>query len=388
MKFKNFFLVLLVLIFTFIAIPHTAYAESTVSDKEDLINKYYKEQLKTSGAEDLLNELPQETKNSLSQFGVDDFNWKSITQLKPESVFSELSRIVKDKSPTPFKTLIQIIGIIILCALMEGLKISFSESALSEIIGMISVLCICLVIINPVVNCIASSVSIIKTAARFMLCYIPVIAGLMLASGQTFSAASYNMIMIGVSEIIVQLSSNLLLPLLNTFLSLSIVSSISTKLSFKGICDTVITIFKWVLGLVMTVFVSILGLQTIVSGSADSIGLKTAKFMISSFVPVVGSALGDAFSIIKSSVYLLRSGIGAFGLIAIGFIFVPPLIESILWIISLNTCAAVGEIFNLSVISNLLKNTSKVVGLIIAVMLCCMAVLIISTVIVLKTGGT
>lgn len=368
--------------------PYTAYAENTASNKEDLIDKYYKEQLEISGAENLLNELPQDTKNSLSQFGVDDFNWKSITQLNPEPVFSELYRIVKDKSPTPFRTLIQIIGVIILCSLVEGLKISFSESALNEIIGLVSVLCVCLVIINPVVDCIASSVHIIKSAATFMFCYIPVITGLMLASGQTFSAASYNMIMIGISEIIIQLSSNFLLPLLNAFLSLSIVSSISTKLNFKGICDTVITIFKWVLGLMMTVFVSILGLQTIVGGSADSVGLKTAKFMISSFVPVVGSALGDAFSIIKSSVYLLRSGIGAFGLIAIAFIFAPPLIESILWIISLNVCSAVGDIFNLSVISNLLKSTSKVVGLIIAVMLCCMAVLIISTVIVLKTGGT
>lgn len=370
---------------SFFTIPVNA--ESMSSNKESIIDEYYQEQLEASGAKDLWNKLPKETKESLTDLGLDDFDWHKLTELNLESVFSELAQIAVVKSSKPIQVLVQIIGIIILCALMEGMKLSFSDGPLSGIIGVVSVLCICLVIINPVVSCISNTAQIIKTAAIFMLSYIPIIVGLMLASGQTFSAASYNMMMVGVSEIIAQLSSGLLIPLLNVFLSISIISSISTKLNFKGICNTALTVFKWVLGCIMTVFISVLGLQTIVGSSADSAGLKTAKFVINSFVPVVGSALGEAFGAIQGSVKLLRSGVGAFGLIAISFIFIPPLIEGILWLISLNISAGVGDIFNLNVISSLLRSTSKVMGLIIAIMLCCMTVLIISTVIVLKTGG-
>ena len=386
MKFKITLIVVIVLsIIMFFPVIVNAQEESV--NQQDLIDEYYKEQLELSGAKSLWDELPSETKNSLINFGIEDFDWKSINSLKPESVFNELARIAKSKSSLPVKTLIHIVGIILLCALMEGMKISFSDNTLSGIIGVVSVLCICLVIINPVVNCIASTAKIIKIAAMFMLCYIPIITGLMIASGQSFSATSYNALMVWVSEIIAQISSELLVPILNVFLSLSIVSSLSSKMNFKGISNTAMTVFKWMLGCVMTIFVAVLGLQTIVGSSADGVGIRTTKFMINSFVPVVGSALGEALGAIQGSVRLLKSGVGAFGLIAIGFVFIPPLIECILWILSLNICAAIGDVFNLKTISDLLRSTSKVVGLIVAITLCIMTILIVSTVIVLNAGS-
>ena len=386
MKFKITLIVVIVLsIIMFFPVIVNAQEESV--NQQDLIDEYYKEQLELSGAKSLWGELPSETKNSLINFGIDDFDWKSINSLKPESVFNELAGIAKSKSSLPVKTIIHIVGIILLCALMEGMKISFSDNTLSGIIGVVSVLCICLVIINPVVNCIASTAKIIKIAAMFMLCYIPIITGLMIASGQSFSATSYNALMVWVSEIIAQISSELLVPILNVFLSLSIVSSLSSKMNFKGISNTAMTVFKWMLGCVMTIFVAVLGLQTIVGSSADGVGIRTTKFMINSFVPVVGSALGEALGAIQGSVRLLKSGVGAFGLIAIGFVFIPPLIECILWILSLNICAAIGDVFNLKTISDLLRSTSKVVGLIVAITLCIMTILIVSTVIVLNAGS-
>lgn len=386
MKFKITLIVVIVLsIIMFFPVIVNAQEESV--NQQDLIDEYYKEQLELSGAKSLWDELPSETKNSLINFGIEDFDWKSINSLKPESVFNELARIAKSKSSLPVKTIIHIVGIILLCALMEGMKISFSDNTLSGIIGVVSVLCICLVIINPVVNCIASTAKMIKIAAMFMLCYIPIITGLMIASGQSFSATSYNALMVWVSEIIAQISSELLVPILNVFLSLSIVSSLSSKMNFKGISNTAMTVFKWMLGCVMTIFVAVLGLQTIVGSSADGVGIRTTKFMINSFVPVVGSALGEALGAIQGSVRLLKSGVGAFGLIAIGFVFIPPLIECILWILSLNICAAIGDVFNLKTISDLLRSTSKVVGLIVAITLCIMTILIVSTVIVLNAGS-
>ncbi len=386
MKFKITLIVVIVLS-TIMFFPVIVNAQEESVNQQDLIDEYYKEQLELSGAKSLWGELPSETKNSLINFGIDDFDWKSINSLKPESVFNELAGIAKSKSSLPVKTIIHIVGIILLCALMEGMKISFSDNTLSGIIGVVSVLCICLVIINPVVNCIASTAKIIKIAAMFMLCYIPIITGLMIASGQSFSATSYNALMVWVSEIIAQISSELLVPILNVFLSLSIVSSLSSKMNFKGISNTAMTVFKWMLGCVMTIFVAVLGLQTIVGSSADGVGIRTTKFMINSFVPVVGSALGEALGAIQGSVRLLKSGVGAFGLIAIGFVFIPPLIECILWILSLNICAAIGDVFNLKTISDLLRSTSKVVGLIVAITLCIMTILIVSTVIVLNAGS-
>ena len=45
---------------------------------------------------------------------------------------------------------------------------------------------------------------------------------------------------------------------------------------------------------------------------------KSVKFVVSSFVPIVGTALGEAFGTVHSCAKVLRSGVGAFGILAIG----------------------------------------------------------------------
>ena len=113
MKFKITLIVVIVLsIIMFFPVIVNAQEESV--NQQDLIDEYYKEQLELSGAKSLWDELPSETKNSLINFGIDDFDWKSINSLKPESVFNELARIARSKSSLPVKTIIHIVGIIFL----------------------------------------------------------------------------------------------------------------------------------------------------------------------------------------------------------------------------------------------------------------------------------
>lgn len=109
--------------------------------------------------------------------------------------------------------------------------------------------------------------------------------------------------------------------------------------------------------------------------------------MIGSFVPVVGGALEDAFGTVQSCVKLLKSGVGAFGLLAGAFIFLPVILECVLWILTLSACSAIGEIFALKEITTLLKATTKVLETMLAIILCSMTVLMISTVLILVIGG-
>lgn len=53
----------------------------------------------------------------------------------------------------------------------------------------------------------------------------------------------------------------------------------------------------------MTVFTGLLSIQSIVGTSADTLGVKAAKFVVSNFVPIVGSAVADAYT-------TMRSGLG------------------------------------------------------------------------------
>ena len=44
---------------------------------------------------------------------------------------------------------------------------------------------------------------------------------------------------------------------------------------------------------------------------------RTLRFVVSSFVPVVGSALGEALSTVQGCIKVLKGGVGAFGVLAV-----------------------------------------------------------------------
>jgi stage III sporulation protein AE len=350
-------------------------------------NDYYTQQFKQSGAEDLADNLPNDTRKALEELGVPDADWKGITSITPQSIFQKIVAVAGGKTSEPLKASLSIIAVMLLCALMNGMKLSFGERSMGGVIGMVATLCICAIVIHPIVSCIADAAEVIKASAAFLLACVPVLVGIMVAAGQPVGASSYNLLMMAAGNVISLLSANILVPMMNIFLALSVVSSISPDTNLNGLCGAFSKIVKWVLGFCMTVFTGLLTLHGIVANALDSTGSRAVKFMVSSFVPVVGSALGEALHTINGCVKMLKSGVSAFGLLAGVFIFLPIIIECILWLVTLYICAGIGDIFELKEITSLLKASSNVIEILIGILLCCMMILTVSTVIMMVVGG-
>ena len=356
-------------------------------NQENIFNNIYNEQFKISGANNLENSIPKESSEILENMGVDIKDWKSITDVTVDKIFSQISKVGKKKISSPFGSLMSVLAIVLLNAIIHSIKTTFGSEHISKIISSVSTLCVCISIVDPIVKSISSMSYVIKGAAGFILCYIPIMTTIMIASGQSISATSYHIMMIAAGQVISQVSSNFLVPCMNTVLGISIVSSTSEILNLDRICDMFHKIIKWILGFSVSIFVGLLTLQNLVSSSADSIGSKTMKFALTSFVPVVGSALSDAFNTVEGCIKLLKSGVGAFGVIAGGAIFMPIIIECSIWIIFLHICVYFGEIFELTKICSILKSSSKVMETMFAVIFASMLVLAVSTVLMLVIGG-
>ena len=209
----------------------------------------------------------------------------------------------------------------------------------------------------------------------------------MIANGQTVTASSYNLLMLGTTNSISFLSAHFLAPCMNIFLGFSVVSAISPTLRLSTLCNTISKIVKWVLGFCMSVFTGLLTIQSLLGGSVDVTTNRTLRFVVSSFVPVVGSALGEALSTVQGCIKVLKGGVGAFGVLAVVFMFLPILIECLLWQITLTVCAGIGDVFDLKEITSILNAASKVMSMMLAILLCTMAMMTISTVVVLMMGG-
>lgn len=349
--------------------------------------QYYEEQKRQSGADQLEDKLPADTRKALDELGIGGADWNAITSITPQNYFQKILSIFTGKFQNPLRVAVCVIAVILLCSLLNGMKLSFGEQQLCGVIGMVATLCICTIVVSPIVSCIQDAADMLKASSGFLLACIPVLAGILIAAGQPVTAGSYNLLMLAAGNAVSIFSANFLVPMMNIFLALSVVSAVSPNISLSGLCSALNKAVKWIMGLCMTLFTGLITVHSLVSTSADNTGGKAAKFIVSSFVPVVGNALGEALNTVNGCIKLLKSGVGAFGLLAGMFLFLPVIAECILWVLTLSICSGIGQIFELREVTSLLKASSDVVSTMLAILLCCMTVLVISTVLMLVIGG-
>ena len=192
--------------------------------------------------------------------------------------------------------------------------------------------------------------------------------------------------MLSVVTLISRLSGEIVLPLICIYLALCIAGSVS-DFNIEEISKTVKNFAIWILGISLTVFSGIMGLGSLVSASADSAFAKTAKFIINSAVPVVGSTVSDALGSIKGCIEITKNTLGVYAVFVIAAIFLPPIISLLSWKICLSVSSGICGFFGTKNLSALLIAASSVIGIMLALVILTAVMFIFSVSIMLMTGG-
>jgi stage III sporulation protein AE len=206
------------------------------------------------------------------------------------------------------------------------------------------------------------------------------------SSGQITGAASYSIIVIFASNLAVSVASNIMIPVLSVCMALGIIEAINPNFSLTGITGAIQKVTQIVVSFAMVVFLGLLSTQTIIGASADTLGVKAAKFAASNFIPIVGSAVADAYTTVKASLGLLRGGVGFFGIAAIFVLIMPPLIEVGLMRLAFSAAEITCDVFGTKSVRVLLSNTVKILSLVFSILVCFSVMLIISTAVVMMVG--
>lgn len=349
--------------------------------------EYYQEQLNASGADQLMSALDEETINLLEQLGINGIDFDHLLNISPQSLLDLFLKIITGKMQNPLKMFAAVLSVIILCAMMECFKVSFSEKSLGGLFSLVSTVLIGLIIVIPMMECISHICSAITLSSNFMLIFVPVITVLLAASGKPVTASGLNLIIFTAAELISRFSSGLLVPLLCIYLAFSIVGVLSPDINLSGLSDMIKKSVNFILGFFSTVFVSLVSLQGLLGQSADTVATRTTKFLLGNFVPVVGGAIGDTITTVQSCVGLTKNTVGAFGLIAAVLIYIPVIAELIVWILCVQACSATAALFGLKTAGDLLKAIYYTLSLLLSILLFCAVLLIISTGIMVMLGG-
>lgn len=319
----------------------------------------YQSQLEASGATTLFDSLDDEQKDLLEELGIECVDYESLFSPSVRSVFDMFFQVIRNEYKTPFSSAAVLAAMVLLAATVNLFLVGKSGNTAQLLVSLIAAVSI----IVPLGSCLTRAVSAINAQSDFMLCLIPVLAGVITVSGNPTLALSYNSMVFGVAQFVSLLADNYIRPLIQILLSLSVVSSIGNIINIGKIVEFIKKTVLFVMSITATVFITMLSIKGVLASSADTVAVRGIRFLIGKAIPVVGSAVSDAYLSIVGSLNLVKNTAAVFGIVAIAVINLPVLAECVAWIFMLNLLGTLCDVLALNSVAPLFRCVASCVTL-------------------------
>ncbi|WP_294800490.1 hypothetical protein [uncultured Eubacterium sp.] len=363
----------------FLLIPVSSYSM-------DYSEEEYNETLSSYDLSSFEKELDADTYKMLDELGVLDFSYESITGLSFNDIVGLLKSLFQKKAELPIKSSVTVLIFILLSAFLQSLKAE-SDDSVNMIYSTATALLVATVVLVKLTSTVSLASMAISVASNFVYAFIPVFCSIVVASGGITTGFSTNTTLLILAQGLSFISSNVFMPIVNCYLALGVTSSLRYELNLDKLLSSLKKIITTCISFVSGVFVSVLSVKTAVAGRADMLGLRSIRFAINSVVPVIGSSISEGLLSIQAYSSLIKSSVGIVGVMAVVLVFLPSIIEVVLWRISLTLCVIVSDIFGDKSVSAVLNAFLNTLLLINVILILSMVTTVISFGILIAAGG-
>ncbi len=332
----------------------------------------------------LFSDMDGEIKGILDEFGIDSLDYEDIYSISFESVYLYFKDNLKHYFRNILTVFTHIFGVIILSGTVSLIT---DERKYKDILNIIVIPIVTLILVDEINLCLSSALSLLKLNSNFMLSFVPVYAIAIAAAGNPATALTYNTFVLGYAEFTSALINYGFVDLIGCFFCISIGFSLNCGVNFPRFISAVNRFVSFFLGFISSVFASLLSVKGIFSVAADSVTAKGIRFTIGSLIPVIGSAISDAYSTLLGSIGILKNSVAVIGIFAVVIINTPVVAELLMLNISLNILSFISELYDCSQLSDTMKAFAcgiKIIGLLVIFEA---FILIISTAVMLTVRG-
>lgn len=316
----------IILILTFIlilVIPIKVFAgdnQGISIDEEEKIESLYNYITNMKSKYEILNDLDvrQFVENFL-QTGDGGISNKDIYKVLITYLFKELAASAK--------LMIVVVIIAVVAALLHNLQKAFSNESLSNIAYFACYSVLIIVVSHSFIVGVNLAKETIQQMTDFMSALIPVLIMLVASVGGVTEAAVMNPIIVSGVIVAARIYTTIIIPLILIGFIMQFVNNISDDYKISKLTKLINQWALWIQGIIMTTFIAILTIKGITASTIDQVTVKTAKFAVDNFVPIVGKCLSDAISSVAGYSILLKNSLSALGLILIILIMALPILK-------------------------------------------------------------
>lgn len=325
--------------------------------------------------ENIYGYLPQQTQEIMEDKGYSAQNDEWLEKLDTAGFFSLIVSFFKDGMTTPLKTLGKALSVMLLAALMSSYA---SDNKTGVVVDSVCAVSAALILSVRVYEVVAAAKEALSGASIFMSGAVPVFAAVKAAAGKSISVTGSAGVLLFACQALSYLCAFLFVPFMNSYLAIGICSSFGQKNAVTGIMNAIKKISMWALSFCVSVFLFILGAKGVTGKGADTLAMKTTKFILGTTVPVVGPALSESASGVAESLSAMAGTAGIYIIFGVCIIMLPLLIELLYWRVTLIVIKYLSSLFSASAVFSMSEALESVISLLLGFCLLALCLLIMS----------
>jgi len=386
---KKVFVVILVTVFFIMAPSCEKILAADDMDSQGILDAQM-ENINTDEMQGLLNSLNQEVQGYMPQLNAGDMI-KALASGKlnvsPGQIISGIGRYLFAQVLVNINLLVKLLALAVIYAVLRNMQSSFNNSVIGELSQIVCMLVLIAIAVQSFKVAMGVGSSVIDNMVLFMQALFPALLALLAATGGITSMALLQPVIAVSIGVISTFLKNVLLPVIFFSAVLAIVNNISEKFHLSRLASLLKQGCIAVLGLVLTVFMGIMAIQGVTASTIDGVSIRTAKFAVDSFVPIVGGLLSDAVDTIMGCSLLVKNAVGAFGLISLFVIVAFPILKIISLVLIYKITAAVIEPIAQGPLVKCLNDMSNSLLLLFATVVSVAVMFFISVTIIIGAGN-
>lgn len=270
--------------------------------------------------------IPTTLKDSLPF--VDSFSGGTLSseEIIAFDITDNIKALAKDNLSSVTNNTAVFIAILILSFILNSM-IKLWDSKLQNAASMV----VCIIIslqffYSGIINTTALE-GYIESLTKTTTTLVSLMVSVLIAGGNITTATVASSSVSLICTLIQHLFSHIVMPLISLSLALSVAGVASGTDFISKLSDFLRKLATWITIITVTAAGFTLSIQNILAKSADTVGIKTIKFAVGSFVPIVGGALSETVNTVTAGLSYIKNTAGAVGIVVLILIILPPIVQ-------------------------------------------------------------
>ncbi len=285
--------------------------------------------------------------DSLLSEGVDLNDPESLqSEVTPERFWEYFTEQFKGNFRDALKNLITGLSLVMLSVLVARFSGNLHNQNFQYLFSFIVSISMVMICQDGLSVCASALQKAIEDMQVFTAACIPSFTVVMMSAGEGGGASVFSGSMVLLGEIGALLSEQIVMPLIDVYLSIGICAVISDEYNFSAIAKQIRRFVIWFIGIAITAFRLILKLQSSVAAAGDKLTQKAIRSAVGSMIPAVGNTLSQGIDGLFAVASGVKISFAVAAVLIILSIMAPVLIKILVYGLSWSVCRWVADFMN------------------------------------------